>query len=144
VAVLGNQVAREPQRLVLLITAMDRHRDAERLTQAGLRVIATSHAQSSIRQMLDAGPGAIAVELVPSMAAETFAFVAQLVLASHVRRIPLLIYGTGASPSDVHEVASLGAIWVQLTPPGREELATAVGDALTAGENLMFWRSHRA
>ena len=69
---------REPQALVLLITPMDRHRDAEWLTGAGVRVIATSRAESSIRQIIDAAPTAIAIELVPSLESETADFVVQL------------------------------------------------------------------
>ena len=118
--------------LVLLITPTDRYRDAERLTQAGLRVIATSQAASSPRQIIDARPAAIVVELVPSLGHHTLSLLSQISGASDVRRIPLLVYGSIADATLVDEVVRLGARWVSIATDDRRELVSEVLRALIA------------
>ena len=117
--------------LVLLVTPTDRHRDAERLTQAGIRVIATSQAASSARQIIDARPAAIVVELVPSLGYQTLSLLSQLVGPSEIRRIPVLVYGS-ADATLVSEVVRLGGRWVSITSADRRELVSDVRRALIA------------
>lgn len=111
--------------LVLLLTPTDRHGDARRLTDAGLRVIATSRAESSLRQVFDAQPSVIAIEWLPSFAAETLAYLALFMLSAQSRPIPVLVYGS-APGTIVDEVGRLGGEWVPVTSDDRAGLVSRV------------------
>lgn len=117
-------------KLVVLISPTDRQRDAIRLTEAGVRVVATSRMESSPRQILDASPVAIVVEFVSSLAEDTLAYLSQLGLASRVRHIPLIAYGTEVSAAHQASIQQLGAEWVPLGDD-RGALVTAVRQALS-------------
>jgi len=117
--------------LLLLVSPSDRHRDAALLARAGFRVIATSRMESSAAQVLNALPTAIAVELIGAFADETFAFVAQLMTGSRQRRVPVVLYGDGATPAQRATMQKLGVGWVQLGDDNRSELAVTVCNGIT-------------
>ena len=116
--------------LVVLVTPTDRHRDAERLTAAGMRVLATSEAESSARQILDARPAVIAIELVPSLSHRTLSLLSQLTGPAELRGIPLIVYGRGADEALVDQIVGRGAGWIAVISADRGELVTAVRQAL--------------
>jgi hypothetical protein len=135
--------------LLMLVSPTDRHGDAGRLAQLGFRVITTSQAQSSPRQVIDAAPAAVLVELVTGFARETVDFLAQVARASRGRRISLLVYGAQASEGDEVAIHDLGVRWVRVGASDRAALAVAVCNALlepsasNAGSNDMLARSGR-
>ena len=100
--------------LVLLITPTDRQQDAPRLTDAGFRVIVTSRGQSTVRQIIDAGPVVIAIELVPALSDETMAFVDHVARSGGDHRTPLVIYGPSVSVETRRHIAQAGAKWVEV------------------------------
>lgn len=119
--------------LVLLITPTDRHRDTERLTHAGLRVIATSAAESSARQIMEAQPAVIAIELVPSVTQDAIRLLSEVQATSRMRRVPLLVYGDPTSSGIEQQIERAGARWVPLPDANRDALLREVEYAL-AGE----------
>jgi len=116
--------------LVLLVSPADRHRDAERLAQAGIRVITTSRVVETTSQMLRAAPAVIVIELLPAFARETVAFVAELANAARPHGHALLVYGARAGDADVTAMRSSGAQWVEVTGTDRTALVNAVVQAL--------------
>ena len=131
----GERTRQVPRDLVMLITPTDRHRDAARLAGAGLRVIATSHSQSTARQIMEARPAVVAVELVPSLAQDALRLLAQLSVTSRIHRVPLFVYGPGATASTQETIATLGGTWVPLLDDDRVELVTTVRRALLVQGN---------
>ena len=109
--------------IVMIVSPTDRYGDADRLTEAGFRVIATSQGRSTVQQILDANPAVVVVELVPAFAAETIGFLTRLAGPGRRRRISLVVYGEQASQTDHAALDAIGARWVQLGPSDRGALA---------------------
>lgn len=121
--------------IVLLVSPVDRHGDAARLRQAGLRVVATSQVMETPAQMLRAAPTVIAIEQVPAFVHETTAFVGELAAAARRRRIALIVYGPGATDSNIAAIRSHGALWVEVAAIDRTPLIDAVTQAITRAES---------
>jgi hypothetical protein len=118
--------------LVLLITPSDRCGDAHRLDAAGMRVVTTSRAESSLRQVVNARPAVVAIEWLPSFAEETLAYLAQVILSTRGRAIPVLVYGD--APGDARDdVARCGGEWVDVTEEERDGLVLRASECLVDG-----------
>ncbi len=115
--------------LVMVISPADRHDDAGCLRSSGFWVIVSSQVQSTVRQVIDAGPAAVVVELVPELAAETLQFIGQVVSASR-RGIAVVVYGADASLANQAAINRLGAHWIGLGSSERGALAVRVCDLL--------------
>jgi hypothetical protein len=116
--------------LVLLITPTDRQQDAQRLTAAGFRVIVTSRAQSTVRQIIDADSAVIAIEFVPSFSDETLAFIDHVARSGRDPRTPLVIYGSNTTVATRRRMDAAGAIWVEVRQECPSDLVEGIRGAL--------------
>jgi DNA-binding NarL/FixJ family response regulator len=121
--------------VVLLVEPTDpKHRHAEMLTRAGLRVVRLPPHEVNSQLLDDVKPAIIAAELDGSQQSDA------LDLASRVREdapphstpVPVIVYGHGLKAEDIERAARGGAMWLQLEPSDGLKLVAAIRGVLAA------------
>jgi DNA-binding response OmpR family regulator len=121
--------------LVLLVEPSDpKHRHAEILKRAGLRVVELPQHEVNSWLLDEVKPAIIAVELDALEQSDVLDLAPRLRVDArpHSMPVPVIVYGHGLSAADIERAARGGAMWLQLEPSDGQKLVAAIRGVLTA------------
>lgn len=131
---MAKEPAISPPVVVLVEPSDAKHKHAELLTRAGLRVVQLPRHEINSRLLDEVKPAIIAAELDGSGQGDVLDLAPRLRDDARPRSmpVPVIVYGHGLSAADIERAARGGAMWLQLEPSDGQKLVAAIRGVLTA------------
>jgi DNA-binding response OmpR family regulator len=119
--------------VVLLVEPFEpKHKHAELLTRAGLRVVQLPPHEVNSRLLEDVNPVIIAAEVDGSHQSDALDLAPRLRADARLAPVPVIVYGHHLNSEDIERAARGGAMWLQLEPSDGLKLVAAIRGVLAA------------
>jgi hypothetical protein len=137
---MAKEPAISPPVVLLVEPSEPKHKHAELLMRAGLRVVQLPPHEVNSRLLDEVKPAIIAAELDGSQQSDALDLASRLSEDARPRSmpIPVIVYGHGLRAEDIEAAARGGAMWLQLEPSDGLKLVAAIRGVLAAaGKSLI-------